>query len=68
MTDEKKPEADEVSEEQLEDVSGGVLDLTKAPPKSTDDGPTRNAYFDGKLLDEKDLEEEQKYPPRKTTG
>jgi hypothetical protein len=62
MTDEdKKANEDEVSEEQLEDVSGGI-DFDKAPPKSYGDDPTRNKYFDGQLLDEKDLEEEQKYP------
>ena len=43
MTDEKKkPEDDEVSEEKLESVSGGIIDIPsklKAPPKSPDDDP-----------------------------
>ena len=43
MTEEKKkPEEDEVSEEKLKDVSGGIIDVPSklnAPPKSPDDDP-----------------------------
>jgi hypothetical protein len=50
-----------VSEKELDAVAGG-LKLTEVPPVE------RNAYFDGKLLKENDLEEEQKYPPSKPIG
>ena len=43
MMDEKKnPEEDELGEEQLKDVSGGIIDVDtkiKAPPRSPDDDP-----------------------------
>ncbi len=56
--------SDEVSEDELGEVAGG-LSLTEVPEKPTVD---RNPYFTGKLLTEKDLQEEQKYVPPKPTG
>ena len=61
MTDGEKPEEEEVSDEDLQNVAGGNK-LTEVPELE------RPGYFTGKLLKEKDLEEEQKYPPSKPTG
>jgi hypothetical protein len=53
---------DEVGEEELEQVAGGQK-LNEVPEAPTLE---RNPYFTGKLLSEKDLQEEQKYPSKPT--
>jgi hypothetical protein len=53
--------SDEVSNEELEKVAGGQkYDGGLEDPGFAE--PERNTYFTGKILTEKDLGEEQKYP------